>query len=255
MRSQIIIKSTPHLIIEDEIMQDLRRTNYTEFMVNPQEMKWSQWMFNGVTEEASLRLIDCYRYHIYYLGLCKILKRLIAGEDFLLMGQRGSLSLNGVCCKLDSLEEQSRKGIYALRPQRKSHISPEKYAIFNQLVSPFEINDIQINSAEYKSFIAQSTPHYFMENVGERHGGILIINNTDYHLSIGDNKSYSIAQREEFHNRQIDILKSLIIGGDFILYPYGHSLQNVLSRISYDNEGFVSSKFRLIKTKNLPRLY
>lgn len=252
MKSQITTELTPHLIIEDEIMQELRRTNYKEFMVNPQEIKWSQWMCNGVTEEASHRLIDCYRYHIYFLGLIKILNRLIAGEDFKLMG---NVSLNGICRKLDSLDEPSRKGIYALRAHRKSHISPEKHVILNQLISPLEINDIQINSAEYKSFTAQSKTNYFKENVGARHGGNLTINNTDYYLSIAEYKSWNMSQKEEMQNRQEDIVKSLMVGSDFILYPYGHSLQNILSRISYGKEGVVSSQFRLIKTKNLPSLY
>ena len=38
-----------------------------------------------------------------------------------------------------------------------------------------------------------------------------------------------------------------MVGGDFILYPYGHSLQSLLSEISYIEDGNISSDFKLVK--------
>lgn len=240
-------KLFPYLIIEDDIMSKLRRIDYRDFIISHQDSKWSKWMFNGVTEEATRCLINCYRYNIYFDGLCKILKRLILGDDFKLNAGGEFVSLQGVCDKLKESDNLSRQGNYAFQAQKKNSVSQDEFLRLYQWKPPFQVNEIHFNRSEYDDYIAQLHFSCLEEDVGTKSGGNLIISNTDYYLSIPEKELREYVHSEELINRQNNILRSLMVGGDFILYPYGHSLQSLLSEISYNEDGNISSDFKLVK--------
>ena len=119
--------------------------------------------------------------------------------------------------------------------------------ILYQWKPPFQVNEIHFNRSEYDEYIAQLHFSCLEEDVGAKSGGNLIISNTDYYLSIPEKELREYVHSEELINRQNNILRSLMVGGDFILYPYGHSLQSLLSEISYIEDGNISSDFKLVK--------
>ena len=222
-------KLYPYLVIEDDAMMSLRtKTN---------------WAYKGMPEEVLLPLIDALRNEIYFLGLRRILFKLNRGKDFKLIaswesGVAGSFQY--LCRSIDRKENYKSLSSYALVATCKD--SDGKRTAIDILSTPFFRQKRM--TGKYAMYIAKDTLQDYKNRVGRCDGGTLFINSPQYTKIEFSNLEDSDDMGRLAAENQIQVLKSLMKGNDFILSPYGHSLQMLMQDLTTRQESILS-EFKL----------
>jgi hypothetical protein len=227
--------TTPYLYIEDMAMYNLRQSN--------------SWQYKGMPPEVIDPIMKIFQNQIYTTGQRRILWKMIRGHDFKVLCHQGWSSYQLACRKILSASISGSVGsTFRLLPTAKS-ISENK-TCSPPLVSPFSFDQEPQSPGKYAKYISESYLSDVTYRVGRCEGGTLFIHSPSTHLPVEPE------HRFEGYNIRYNlnaIIERLFKGKDFILYPYGYSLQDFLNRL-VSNKGVIYSDFRLITRSPIPGL-
>lgn len=219
-------------MIEDRAMMQIRVMDH--------------WAFKEIPEEIVLPMLDMHRKRIYYTGLLRLLRRLIRGADFKIVDrwENGHIrSFQHTCERLDAAGSESMaRRYYRFVPAHVSEYpSADKAYSRAYPLSPFERINPRIE--RYGKYIARDFFRATISEVGLCGDGCLFINQPCFGWELKDgNLASSFASQEKSARELQDIILSKLISeGEFILYPYGSSLQSLLSLLVSRNDKTYSS--------------
>jgi hypothetical protein len=226
---------TPYLYIEDEAMYLLRQSG--------------NWQYKGMPPEVIDPIMKIFQNQIYTTGQRRILWKMIRGHDFKVLCHQGWTSYQFACRQiLTASISRSEGSTFRLLPTAKS--KSEHKTCNPPLVSPFSLDEEPQFPGKYAKYIGESYLSDVTYRVGRCEGGTLFIHSPSTHLPVEPEN------RLEGYNIRYNlnaIIERLFKGKDFILYPYGYSLQDFLSRL-VSNRGVIYSDFRLITRSPIPGL-
>ena len=206
-----------YLVIEDYAMMSLRTK--------------IDWGLKGMLEEVLSPLVDYLRNEIYFLGLRRILFQLNRGKDFKLIASWQGGVIRGFqhfCRSLERWVIDKTRSSYALvatcKDSRSNSIDRDILAL------PFHNNQREIG--KYAIYIARDTLLYYKNRVGRCEGGTLFISSPRY--SRTDCTTVECCDDMEIlsEKSQTEVVMALMKGHDFILSPYGHSLQMLMQYLT-----------------------
>lgn len=237
MKSTLKDFTTPYLYIEDEAMYHLRQSG--------------GWQYKGMPTEIIDPIMRILQNQIYTLGQRRILWKMIRGNAFKVLGPEGWSSYRYVCEETLS-ESTSNSGgpPFRLLPTKMS-ISENK-SCNPPVVSPFTFEEERQFPGKYAKYIGASYLSDVTYRVGRCEGGTLLIHSPSTHLLIESENRYETDGYNIRYNLNA-IIKRLFEGKDFILYPYGYSLQDFLMRL-VSRKGIIYSNFRLARSSPLSNL-
>jgi len=187
-----------------------------------------QWSYKGMSPELLEPLIELRRKQVIFLGICRILRRLLHGDDFKLIASWDTpwRSLQGVLRELTNKRDTS--SVFK-EYSRGSILESEDKAVIPWVEG-------EISASKYTEYIAADTFSYFTSEVGTCRDARLYLNCPAYinlHLtdnSSGNTSSY-VTQIDRAKETQERILTQILKGHDLIVHPYGYSLRHLLLRM------------------------
>jgi hypothetical protein len=229
--------TTPYLYIEDEAMYHLRQSG--------------EWQDKGMPAEVIDPMMRIFQSQIYTTGQRRILWKMIRGHDFKVLGPKGFSSYQFVCREmLRSSVCRTGGSLFRLLPNAMS-ISENK-SCDPPVVSPFSLNKERQLPGKYAKYIGETYLSDLTYRVGRCEGGTLLIHSPSTHLLCETENQHESAAFNIRHNLN-PIIERMFKGRDFILYPYGYSLQDFLTRL-VSRKGIMYSDFRLERSSLLPDL-
>lgn len=228
---------TPYLYIEDELMYHFRQSG--------------NWKYKGMPPEIIDPLMRIHQNQVYTIGQRRILWKMIRGHDFKVITSQGWCSYQYVCGEI-LRESVSRTGSLPFRLLPTVMNETEERSCDPPLISPFSY-DKQCHVPDiYARYIGSSLISDMKKRVGRCAGGTLLIHSPSPQLPA----EYMSRDRDPVYDIRYNlktIIKKLFKGEDFILYPYGYSLQDFLSRLT-SRRDIIYTNFRLLRKDSHPKL-
>jgi hypothetical protein len=222
--------TTPYLYIEDEAMYRLRQS--------------SDWQYKGMPPEVIDPIMRIFQNQIYTTGQRRILLKMIRYPAFKVLNRAGFSSFQYVCNELQRSKRSASGGSkFRLLPTAISMC--ENQSCNPPLVSPFSFDEELQLPGKYARYIGESYLSDLTYRVGRCEGGTLFIHSPSTHLPVEPEDRFETEGYSIRYNLNA-IIERLFKGKDFILYPYGYSLQDFLSRL-VSRRGVIYSDFRLTR--------
>jgi hypothetical protein len=228
----------PYLVVEDEWMMRLRRKR--------------DWALKSMPEEVLLPLLNVYRDHVYFIGLKRILIKILAGSDFKLRSNWHSGSTRSffsTCMQNDTSREVGYSSRYQFKSNSWVNYGDRRQVRTLLLGTPFANG--RVRRGKYIEYIAGDAFREFGRRAGRCEGGVLLMNRHDltneYSIHMGRDicTETNVCYRDPCDISLNSIIKDLLRGQDFILPPYGYSLQSLLGALTYKRHMF-PKRFRLM---------
>lgn len=229
--------TTPYLYIEDEAMYQLRQSG--------------EWQYKRMPAEVIDPMMRIFQSQIYTTGQRRILWKMIRGHDFKVLGPKGWSSYQFVCREILSTS-MSRSGGSSFRLLPNEMSISENKSCDPPVVSPFSLNKERQLPGKYAKYIGDTYLSDLTYRVGRCEGGTLLIHSPSTHMLCEPENQYENATFNIRHNLN-SIIERMFKGKDFILYPYGYSLQDFLTRL-VSRKGMMYYDFRLKRSSTLPDL-